>query len=176
MTPDENRRHGRRPGPRRSQAAEDLKGAWRRNPGALVLLGLVLLLVVGVGLSQAGGGEAVIEDSSAEETATSASEGDPFVESCVESWNKASDQGKRGTASFAQFGKTYASVGPAQDFPDQCLVTVTSIGTGGPVVQQWSGQRPGPWVPGGNPPLDTLSAETKDWNVTVNPDGTLSYP
>jgi hypothetical protein len=181
MSRDEDRRSG----PLRSQAAEDLRRVSTNNPVSIVLIAVVVLLALGVGVSEIGGGgeesvdgggeESVDEAPMAETGASDPDVGDPFVERCVDSWNRTSDQGKRGTSSFGQAGRVYASVYPSADFPDQCLVTVTVSAGGGPIVQQWSENRPGLWVPGGGPPLDALSPETKDWNVTANPDGTLSY-
>ncbi len=150
------------------------------QPGPLVatvLIGLVVIVLIaevagnGGEDLESGGGQDLESEQAAEPVSDPAAD---FIASCVTAWN----QNLSRAMLVARDEQIYASVGPSADFPDQCLVTLAWPNMG---MAGWARQYtklPGEdWRPGGTTEdLGTLDAQTKDWNVTAQPNGKLSYP
>lgn len=159
---------------RDSPAAADL----RRHKGVVALAaGVILLLIMSVTI--AGGsnepGETETGDpvgvSSEDESATAEFESSP-TQVCMAQWNQFSKEKGLLTSIDGQ-GRTYASIGPSADFPDECLLTVAQ--TTGYVIQFQGGGEGKPWGTLANDPtLAGLDPVTKQWNAAIGPDGTLA--
>lgn len=180
MNRGEDRGH-RAPRFRDSQAAKDLRRAWERNPWAVVLLGVVVLVVVVSAFSSVTGSEGDSYDPSSGtvDSESEASYDSPvdetsaFVQDCIDRWNQAGHIGRGAIKARMSTYQVYVSVGPSADFPDQCLVTVAENTTGRAL--QFTERQPGDWMPTGSSGTTAdLDAQTKDWNATPNPDGTLT--